>query len=134
MIKKITLPHIITEGKPGSLVNLRLNEICQENNINFNPNHIFYLNGLNSILSRGNHSNGNAKEMLICLQGSFDVYLLNGKIESNYNIKENEMIFIPNDIWIEINNFKNCVILVYVEIFAEKKSIYSLEEYKKNYE
>lgn len=131
MIKKFYLDPIITEGKPGALINLNINEICSKNDITFNPNHIFYLNDLNSIEARGNHSNSNAKEMLFCLQGNFDIYLLDGTVEHSYNIKQNELIFIPNNVWIEINNFKNCVILAYVEIFTEKKkSIYSLEEYK----
>lgn len=133
MIKKTSLNPIITEGKPGALVNLNINEICSKNDIIFNPNHIFYLNNLNSVEARGNHSNSNAKEMLICLQGSFDIFLLDSTVEYNFNIKQNEIIFIPDNVWIEINNFENCVILAYVEIFTEKKkSIYNLEEYKLN--
>lgn len=131
MIKKICLEPIVTEGKPGSLVNLRIDDICLENNINFKANHTFYLNDLNSNKSRGNHSNSNAKEMLICLQGSFDVYLLDNKTEYNFHIKKNEIIYIPNNVWIEIKNFENCIIIAYVDIFQEKQSIYSLEEYKK---
>lgn len=45
-------------------------------------------------------------------------------------MKSNELIYIPDNIWIEINNFKNCVILAHVEIFkADKKSLYNFNEY-----
>ena len=132
MIKKFSLEAIITENKPGELVNLNITKICKELQINFNPNHSFYVNNLNSHKSRGNHSNTNASEMILCLSGQFNIELYNGKESSKYTITVNEGIFIPQNIWIEINNFENCVILVYVDIdyTIKKESIYDLEEYK----
>ena len=133
MIKLINLNPIITENKPGQLVNLNISEICKNNQLIFNPNHSFYINDLNSDQSRGNHSNSNASELLICLSGKFDIQVFNGIKYEKYIITTNNGIFIPKNIWIEFNNFENCIILAYVDIdiTIEKKSIYNLEDYKK---
>lgn len=80
---KFNLTSILTDGKPGELVNINIKEISRKLNIEFNPNQIFYLTDLNSLKSRGKHSNSNVQEILICLQGSFDIKLNNGKEEKN---------------------------------------------------
>lgn len=130
---KFNLQSILTKGKPGELVNINIKEISKNLNINFNPNNIFYLTNLNSFESRGKHSNSNVQEILICLQGSFDIKLNDGKEEKKYKIKKNEGIYVGRNIWLDFYNFKNCVILVFVEIDAkiEKKSIYNYEEFCK---
>lgn len=135
-MNKYKLDYIITENKPGKLVNLDINNICKKHNLDFNYNKIFYINDLNSLNSRGNHSNSNATEILICLDGQFDIYLYDGINNTEYKdtIFKDEYIFIDKDVWIEFNNFKNAVILVFVDIdyIINKKSIYSKEKYLEN--
>ena len=130
---KFKLDSISTNGKPGELINIDLKKITKKLNIDFNCNKIFYLNDLNSTKSRGNHSNSNARELLICLNGSFEIKLNNGKKEETYLINKNEGIFVDKNIWLDFYNFKNCVILVFVDIefTTEKKSIYNYEEFCK---
>ena len=75
------LTPIITENKPGELIDLNLKNICLKLNIQFHFTKSFYINELNSIESRGKHSNDNCSELLICLNGSLDIKLHNGKNE-----------------------------------------------------
>ena len=130
---KFKLEPIYTEGKPGELVNIDIRNLSKKLNIDFNPNKIFYLTDLNSIKSRGKHSNSNVQEILICLQGSFDIKLNDGKEEKKYKIKKNEGIYVGKNIWLDFYNFKNCVILVFAEIDAtiKKVSIYNYEDFCK---
>lgn len=130
---KFNLTSILTDGKPGELVNINIKEISRKLNIEFNPNQIFYLTDLNSLKSRGKHSNSNVQEILICLQGSFDIKLNNGKEEKKYEIKKNEGIYVGRNIWLDFYNFKNCVILVFAEIDAtiKKVSVYDYNEFCK---
>ena len=130
---KFKLDPISTNGKPGELINVDLKKITKKLNIDFNCNKMFYLNYLNSTNSRGNHSNSNARELLICLNGCFEIKLKNGKKEDMYYINKNEGIFVDKNIWLDFYNFKNCVILVFVDIKynIEKKSIYNYKDYCK---
>jgi hypothetical protein len=136
--KKIILNPIITDGKPGQLVDLDINKICIENNINFSIRKCFYMNEFNSCefdssLSRGNHSNENASEILVCLDGSFHIKLHDGENEEIFEIEKNQAIFINNNIWIEIFNFKNSIIMGFVNILkSNKKSCYDFNEFIRN--
>ena len=126
-----TLEHIKTENKPGELVNINFNYINKKLNINFKYDDIFYITDLNSIKSRGNHSNNNINEIIICLEGKYKLSLFDGKKEYSFDIKKNQGIYVPKNIWLEFNNFKNCVLLVFVEkIDLDKKiSIYDKKEF-----
>lgn len=128
--KKINLNPTKTDGKPGELIDLNINNICEENDIFFSVSKMFYINELNSELSRGNHSNSNASEILICLNGSFELKLHDGKQENNFILNKNDAIFINKNIWIEFFNFKDCIILAFVNIIdTDKKSCYDFNDY-----
>jgi len=129
------LNPIITENKPGKLVDLNIKNICNHININFNVSKCFYINDLDSKLSRGNHSNNNASEILFCLNGSFDIKLTNQNCSETLSININEGIFIDKNIWIEFYNFKDCVILAFVDIEYNdiKDSCYDFQQYINNF-
>ncbi|WP_440881203.1 sugar 3,4-ketoisomerase [Tenacibaculum sp. C7A-26P2] len=64
---------------------------------------------------RGKHAHKNLKQVIVCLNGSFTLRLLNrnGEEESIRLSKKDEGIYIENLVWRELNNFSdNCVILV----------------------
>jgi mannose-6-phosphate isomerase-like protein (cupin superfamily) len=125
-----TLDKIITNDKPGSLININIEEICKKENITFSLSGMFYLNDLNSIKSRGLHSNGSVSEILICLSGTFTIKMHNRINEKIIEMKENNAIFIDRDIWIEFNNFDNCVILVLLnKNHPPYPSYYNFEKY-----
>lgn len=135
-MNKHKLNYIVTPDKPGKLINLDIKQICEKHNYNFNYNKIFYINDLNSLKSRGNHSNSNAKEILVCMNGQFDIYLFDGLNNKEYRdtIYKDEYIFIDKNIWIEFNNFKDSIILAFVDIdyVISKKSIYDKKSYINN--
>ena len=125
------LKSIVTENKPGRLIDLNFKRICKEINLQFNISKCFYINDLNSDLSRGKHSNKNCTEILICMNGTFDIKLHNGKDFTIINMKKNEGIFIDKNIWIDIYNFKDCIITGFVDIDCDedKNSCYDFNEY-----
>ena len=131
----IKLDSVVTPGKPGELYNINSNEILKQLDINFTISHIFFLNNLNTNESRGNHSNYSISELLICMSGSFDIKLDDGKNEITYTIHKNEVIYVPENVWLSFFNFKNCVILVLVDKSKEdkpkNKSEYDYETFKK---
>ena len=132
--KKFSLNSIETKGKPGKLAEINISKICLENNIQFHTSKYFYVTDLDSTKSRGNHSNNNASEILICLQGSFDIKLHDGKSEVVVQLKEHEGIFIDKNIWISYYNFKNCVILAFVSIYEnDKESCCDFDEFLNKY-
>jgi hypothetical protein len=132
MIQKFNIKKIKTDNKPGLLNPINLQEINKELKINFEINNLFYITDLNSIKSRGRHANTNTSEILICIKGTFDLKCYDGKKYLNYTLKENEAIYIPEMIWLDFNNFKDCIILVLTSIvpIIKKKSIYDIEEFK----
>jgi hypothetical protein len=117
------LNPIETEGKPGKLIDIDLYNISKSLNIQFKLSKCFYINDLNSNLSRGKHSNNNASEILICLNGSFEIKLNNRIYEETFLINKNEGIFIDSDIWIDFYNFNDCIIIAFVDINYDKYSI-----------
>jgi mannose-6-phosphate isomerase-like protein (cupin superfamily) len=127
----INIEPIITEGKPGHLINLDIKNISEKLGIYFNINHMFYMNELDSQLSRGDHSNYNAQELLICMNGCFDITLDDGKNKKIYNIKKNQVIYVPKNVWLRFFNFKNCIILVLVDIDykIKKESEYNYDKF-----
>lgn len=132
--KKFSLNPIETKGKPGKLAEINIAKICLENNIQFHTSKYFYVTDLDSTESRGNHSNNNASEILICLQGSFDIKLHDGKSEVVVQLKEHEGIFIDKNIWISYYNFKKCVILAFVSIYTnDKESCCDFDEFLKKH-
>jgi hypothetical protein len=128
--KKFTLMPIVTDGKPGKLVDLDINNICIEHNFLFTISKCFYIYDLDSKMSRGNHSNSNASEILICLKGSFEIKLHDGKEEQKFSMNQNEGIFIDKNIWIEFYDFKDSIIMAFVNILPnEKNSCYDFNDF-----
>lgn len=122
---------IITENKPGELVDLNLKNICKKLDIQFHFTKSFYINELNSKESRGKHSNDNCTELLICVDGTMNIKLHDGKNEYKFSLKKNEGIYIDKNIWIDFYNFKNAIVLVFVDVDynKDKKSCYNFEDY-----
>lgn len=131
MIKQFTIPHIKTENKPGILCPLKIQDINQRLHINFSINNLFYITDLNSLESRGKHANINTEEILICIKGSFNLECFDGKTKFNYTLKEHDAIYIPKMVWLDFNNFKECIILVLTSItpVIEKDSIHDIDEF-----
>ena len=128
--KTFKLEPIITDGKPGELVDIDINKICLENNFIFNVSKYFYINNLNSHLPRGNQSNYNVSEILICLTGSFEIKLHDGTNTEIFKLNKNDAIYINKNIWIEFYNFNECIIIAFINILNnDKRSCYNFDEF-----
>tara|TARA_Y100000389_G_C17377810_1_gene472634 strand:- start:13 stop:426 length:414 start_codon:yes stop_codon:yes gene_type:complete len=133
MIKQFTIPHIKTKNKPGILCPLKIQDINQKIHVDFTINNLFYITDLNSLESRGKHANTNTEEILICIKGSFNLECFDGKNKYNYTLKEHDAVYIPKMVWLDFNNFKECIILVLTSItpVIEKESIHDIDEFIK---
>ena len=128
--KIFSLTNIITVGKPGELIDLDLKKICLKHDIPFTISKCFYINELNSELSRGNHSNNNASEILICLKGTFEIKLHDGVEEKLFRLNKNDAIYVNKNIWISYYNFDDCIIMAFVNIIVDDKtSCYSFNDF-----
>ncbi len=131
MFKLLALNPISTKNKPGTLIDINIETICAKYDIsNFSISKCFYITDLNSTESRGNHSNTNASEILICQEGSFTIKLHDGNGEIIMTLSKHDGIFIDRNVWVEFYDFTNCVILAFVSIEKDvKRSCYDFGEF-----
>jgi len=112
----VDLPPIRTPGKPGYLCDLDVRAICAGFGVTFTITKCFYINDLDSNLPRGGHSNMNAAEAVVCLRGSCNVFLHNRQSGTHITLVENQLLYIREDSWIELDKFEDCTLLVFVDI------------------
>ncbi len=102
---------IITDRstKQGSLV-----AVEEKIDIPFELKRIFYIYNLNSFTSRGAHAHKVSNQILICIHGSCEVLLDDGKENSSILLnKPNRGVLQENMIWGEMYNFsKDCILMV----------------------
>lgn len=96
----------------------------------FKVSRIFYINEVPKDKSRGNHAHKECHEILIALQGSFEVILNNGNIEEKFTLnKRNFGLHIPPKIWAtELNFSEDCICLVLAS------HVYDESDYIRNYD
>lgn len=68
-------------------------------NLPFQPKRVFVVNGVPVNTVRGNHSHYETKQLIVCINGSVDVILHDGKNESTYRLEKGEQILVPELIW-----------------------------------
>lgn len=128
------LHRITTIGKPGALYEVDVSGLCAERCIPFVTTKTFYIVDLDSDGYRGMHANTNASEVLVCLKGSCEVRLYNRKTWNTIHLSEHTALFINKDIWLELTNFRSCILLAYVHVHVKmspvKDTCYVLSEYQ----
>lgn len=136
----VQLPYIVTQGKPGCLVPVSTNDISTTLKLSepFRLDRLFYINtdcnGNTTEDMRGNHANRYIREIMVCVDGSCDINLFDGKDWYRYSLNKNNCIYVGEYIWIEYGNFKdNCLLMVLVQDLEKVEDcvdkIYDLEEY-----
>lgn len=83
---------------------------------------------------RGSHAFKNSCEFIVCLSGSFDVLLSDGKDEKKFHLNRSYFgVYIPKMIWRTLNNFStNTVALVVASTtFDENDYIRGFGNFKK---
>ncbi len=107
--KIVQLPKI--EDPRGNLTFMEGN-----NQIPFDIKRIFYIYDVPTGESRGAHAHHNLKQFIICLSGSFDVFLDDGQNKKTVHMNRPwQGLFIPPMIWASEGNFDPgtvCLVLV----------------------
>jgi len=100
------------------------------NQIPFEIKRVFYIYDVPAGESRGSHAHHNLKQFIICLSGSFDVLLDDGKSKKKIHLnKPWQGLFVPSMIWSSEANFDPssvCLVLV--------SELYDPESYIRDYD
>ena len=123
-IKIIDIPSVISPESMGSL------SVVENEVIPFSIKRVYYLYDVPKNGKRGGHAHKNLFQVLIAVNGSFEVLLDDGFNKKIIILNRPDVgLYIPNGIWREMNNFsKNSVCLV---LASES---YDEEDYIRNYE
>jgi dTDP-4-dehydrorhamnose 3,5-epimerase-like enzyme len=80
----------------------------------FRVERIFYLSDIDNDDIRGQHAHEELKQFVICVSGSFDISLDNGKIKETLTMSDDgKGLFLDGLVWREMTNFtENTVMLV----------------------
>jgi UDP-2-acetamido-3-amino-2,3-dideoxy-glucuronate N-acetyltransferase len=99
-------------------------------NVPFEIKRVYYLTQLKSDYPRGFHAHKNLKQLVVCLNGSFDFILDDGQAKSKVHLNDpTKGLIIESMIWREMHNFsKDCVIMVLASEY------YDESDYIRNYE
>ena len=69
------------------------------NDIDFTPKRVFVVNKVPIGMIRGNHAHYKTKQLLICINGSVNVFLDDGKEKTKTLLNVGESILIPKMVW-----------------------------------
>ena len=124
--KKLTF---LTKGdERGNLIALEENK-----NIPFDIKRVYYIFDNKEGVRRGFHAHKNLEQVLICVSGSCDILLDDGKEKSIIKLENrNEGLFIEKMVWREMFNFSaDCVLIVLAsDYYDEKDYIRDYNEFK----
>lgn len=113
--------------KNGSLVALE-----SKKNIPFEIKRVYYIFGTKKDFVRGKHSHRNLKQYIVCVSGSCDFVLDDGKKKKLLRLDSPlSAIYVEGNVWREFTNFsKDCVILVLAnQHYNEKDYIRDYEKF-----
>ena len=99
----------------------------------FDIKRIYYLHGIPSGETRGAHAHRNLHQVIIAINGSFEIKLFDGENWFHENLTQpNVGLYIPPGLWRDLSNFsKDAVCLVVAsEAYCESDYIRDIEEFK----
>ncbi|WPU65824.1 sugar 3,4-ketoisomerase [Peredibacter starrii] len=102
-------------------------------NVPFEIKRVYYLCKLDSQAPRGFHAHKNLKQLVVCVSGSCDFLLDDGKEKIQITLNDpTKALFIESMIWREMHNFsKDCVVMVLAsEHYDETDYIRDYEVFK----
>jgi dTDP-4-dehydrorhamnose 3,5-epimerase-like enzyme len=119
--KLITLPKI--SDTRGSLIFIE-----SGTHVNFDVKRVFYIYDVRD--KRGGHAHKKCKQVLIAINGEFDVIADNGHEKEKYTLENPyTALYVPEMTWIIIENFSDksiCLVLC--------SDIYDEKDYMRNYD
>ena len=109
----------------GSLISIE-----QSKNIPFNIKRVYYIFGTKKNIRRGFHAHKKLKQVAVCISGSCEFLLDNGKTKKTTLLNSpNKGLLINDMIWHEMYNFSSdCVVMVLADDF------YDESDYIRNYD
>ena len=113
----------------GSLVPIESNQ-----DIPSDIKRVYYIWGTDYNAVRGRHAHRHLEQIIICIAGSCDFILDDGKSRETVHLSSpNQGLYIQHNIWREFTNFSpNCVVLVLAsEHYDEADYIRDYEQFKK---
>lgn len=126
-VRLINLPKI--EDHRGNLSFIESN-----NHIPFQINRVYYLYDVPGGADRGGHAHKNLQQLIIAMNGSFDVLLNDGFEEKRFHLNRSYIgLYLPSGIWRTLDNFSSgsvCLVLA-SQAYIEDDYIRSFSEYKK---
>ena len=126
-VYKFNIPKIISPEGMGSL------SFVEKEIIPFSIKRVYYLYDVPFNGERGGHAHKDLFQVLIALNGSFELLLDDGSNKKKILLDSpNIGLYIPNGIWREMNNFsKNSVCLVLAsEDYDENDYIRNYQDFK----
>lgn len=125
--KIIKFPKVL--DKRGNLTFLE-----EDKDIPFKIKRVFYTYGVPKEETRGSHAMKKSQEVIIAINGSFDVTLDDGMKKKKFHLnRPYSGLFTPPMIWQELTNFSSdsvCLVLV-SKAYDDKEYIRSYAQFKK---
>jgi len=124
-VKNVKILNFKVHGdERGSLIALESHK-----NIPFEIKRVYYIYGTRTDIIRGRHAHRNLQQVMICINGSFELRLDDGKNTGQIVLDTPEIgVYIGNMVWREMLNFSSdCVILVLTDKYYNEK------DYIRNY-
>jgi len=80
----------------------------------FEIKRVYYIWGTEKDIIRGKHSHNQLEQVIVCVAGSCDFILDDGKMREQIHLSEpNQGLYLKHNIWREFTNFSpDCVIMV----------------------
>lgn len=128
-------PHLVNlkgigDGR-GVLVSLEALK-----NVPFEIKRVYYLTQLKPDHPRGFHAHKNLKQLVVCVHGSCDFIIDDGKTREAIRLSDpTKGIIVESMIWREMHNFSSdCVLMVLAsEYYSEEDYIRNYEDFKKQF-
>lgn len=103
------------------------------NHIPFDIKRVYYLYDVPGGSDRGEHAHKNLHQFVICMSGSFDILLNDGKNEQRFHLNRSYFgLYICPMMWRNLDNFSSgavCMVLA-SEVYDENDYIRDLDEFK----
>ena len=108
--------------------------IEQKNHVPFDIKRVYYLYDVPGGETRGGHAHHDLEQFIIAANGSFDVVIDDGQINTRFHLNRSYYgLYIPNMVWRELDNFSSesvCLVLA-SEHYEEEDYIRDYDEFKK---
>lgn len=116
--------------KRGSLIALE----SLSKQVPFDVKRVYYIFGVNDNSVRGKHAHYQLKQLLICVNGSIDITVEDGKTKELFRLDNpSKGLYIEGFIWREMKNFSKDAVLVVLasEYYSEADYVRDYEKFKR---